>query len=313
MVANGELGVGGMNSESITVALSPNAIPFFPPAIAYVSNETMQTVSSDNLNFSEGGDATASVALAPIVLEAEPPKSDIRDVGSSISSKLIEVPVNLIDTQAMANCLGESSGLDVRNQLNWLNVSSDGDSENELSEGGLASPDACGVCRGLVDPCTVQASCRRLEVHTCLSDWLACNCLSALRFLGTPGIATPCNAAFPGSEEHSDSYKLTNQISICGLLQLLASPASCRSNMTRRERPRFQDVGGINLILVDLMKPIIPFFHLDVHKRLGVRPTGGILLHGPPGCGKTMLAYAIANESVLSFHKISATEVVSGV
>ncbi|PKU81403.1 Thioredoxin-like 4, chloroplastic [Dendrobium catenatum] len=145
MVANGELGVGGMNFDSVTVALSPNAIPFFPHAVASVSNEIMQTISTDNLNFSEGGAPTSSVALAPIVLEAEPPSSDVRDVGNPISSKLIEVQVNLIDTQAMANCLGESSGLDIRNHLNWLNVSSYGDSKNELSEGGLASPDLCGV------------------------------------------------------------------------------------------------------------------------------------------------------------------------
>jgi ribosome biogenesis ATPase len=39
----------------------------------------------------------------------------------------------------------------------------------------------------------------------------------------------------------------------------------------------------------------------------------GILLHGPPGCGKTRLAHAIANETGLPFHHISATEVVSGV
>ncbi|GMP40530.1 hypothetical protein CsSME_00010947 [Camellia sinensis var. sinensis] len=39
----------------------------------------------------------------------------------------------------------------------------------------------------------------------------------------------------------------------------------------------------------------------------------GILLHGPPGCGKTKLAHAIANETGVPFYKISATELVSGV
>ncbi|MCL7023257.1 hypothetical protein MKW94_015573 [Papaver nudicaule] len=46
---------------------------------------------------------------------------------------------------------------------------------------------------------------------------------------------------------------------------------------------------------------------------LGVKPLSGILLHGPPGCGKTKLAHAIANEAGIPFYKISATEVVSGV
>ncbi|RYR19734.1 hypothetical protein Ahy_B03g064611 [Arachis hypogaea] len=42
-------------------------------------------------------------------------------------------------------------------------------------------------------------------------------------------------------------------------------------------------------------------------------PTTGILLHGPPGCGKTTLAHAIANETRVPFYPISATELVSGV
>nr|GFC23593.1 cell division control protein 48 homolog C-like [Tanacetum cinerariifolium] len=48
-------------------------------------------------------------------------------------------------------------------------------------------------------------------------------------------------------------------------------------------------------------------------KSLGVRPMAGILLHGPPGCGKTKLAHAIANETGVPFYKISATELVSGI
>ncbi|KAH0451603.1 hypothetical protein IEQ34_018902 [Dendrobium chrysotoxum] len=91
-----------------------------------------------------------------------------------------------------------------------------------------------------------------------------------------------------------------------------------RSNMvsgeTGREGPRFQDLGGINMVLEDLMmEVIVPLCHPELPKRLGVRPMAGILLHGPPGCGKTKLAYAIANETGVPFYKISATEVVSGV
>lgn len=45
---------------------------------------------------------------------------------------------------------------------------------------------------------------------------------------------------------------------------------------------------------------------------LGVTPPRGVLLHGPPGCGKTALAHAIANETGVPFLRISAPEVVSG-
>lgn len=45
---------------------------------------------------------------------------------------------------------------------------------------------------------------------------------------------------------------------------------------------------------------------------LGVEPPRGVLLHGPPGCGKTALANAIANECGVPFFRLSAPEVVSG-
>ncbi|KAI0525057.1 hypothetical protein KFK09_004447 [Dendrobium nobile] len=90
--------------------------------------------------------------------------------------------------------------------------------------------------------------------------------------------------------------------------------SSMVSGETGREGPRFQDLGGLNMVLEDLlMEVIVPLCHPELPKRLGVRPTAGILLHGPPGCGKTKLACAIANETGVPFYKISATDVISGV
>ncbi|XP_065870750.1 cell division control protein 48 homolog C [Euphorbia lathyris] len=78
--------------------------------------------------------------------------------------------------------------------------------------------------------------------------------------------------------------------------------------------PRFRDLGGMRSVLEELeMEVFLPLYHPHVPRRLGVNPISGILLHGPPGCGKTKLAHAIANETGVPFYKISATEVVSGV
>jgi len=77
--------------------------------------------------------------------------------------------------------------------------------------------------------------------------------------------------------------------------------------------PMFKDLGGMNGILEELMMDIVSLINPELPKHLGVKPVTGILLHGPPGCGKTRLAHAIANETGLPFHRISATEVVSGV
>lgn len=51
---------------------------------------------------------------------------------------------------------------------------------------------------------------------------------------------------------------------------------------------------------------------IQIYAWLGVEPPRGVLLHGPPGCGKTALANAIANECSVPFLRISAPEIVSG-
>lgn len=80
------------------------------------------------------------------------------------------------------------------------------------------------------------------------------------------------------------------------------------------EGPKFKDLGGMDKVLEELkMEVLVPLCHPQLPRSLGVKPMAGILLHGPPGCGKTKLAHAIANETGLPFYKISATEVVSGV
>jgi ribosome biogenesis ATPase len=55
-----------------------------------------------------------------------------------------------------------------------------------------------------------------------------------------------------------------------------------------------------------------PLSHPEIYAHLGVEPPRGILLHGPPGCGKTSLANAIAGELGVAFLRVSAPEIVSG-
>ena len=54
-----------------------------------------------------------------------------------------------------------------------------------------------------------------------------------------------------------------------------------------------------------------PLKHPEAFLRLGLRPPRGILLYGPPGCSKTMIARAIATESGLNFLAVKGPEVFS--
>ncbi|NXS01772.1 NVL protein, partial [Oxylabes madagascariensis] len=76
---------------------------------------------------------------------------------------------------------------------------------------------------------------------------------------------------------------------------------------------RFEDVGGNDETLKEICKMLLHIRHPEVYTHLGVVPPRGFLLHGPPGCGKTLLAQAIAGELELPMLKVAATEIVSGV
>uniref|UniRef100_A0A8C8YAI9 Nuclear valosin-containing protein-like n=1 Tax=Panthera leo TaxID=9689 RepID=A0A8C8YAI9_PANLE len=76
---------------------------------------------------------------------------------------------------------------------------------------------------------------------------------------------------------------------------------------------KFEDVGGSDTTLKEVCKMLIHMRHPEVYRHLGATPPRGVLLHGPPGCGKTLLAHAIAGELDLPILKVAATEIVSGV
>jgi AAA family ATPase len=54
-----------------------------------------------------------------------------------------------------------------------------------------------------------------------------------------------------------------------------------------------------------------PLKHPEAFIRIGIQPSKGILLYGPPGCSKTMIAKAIATESSLNFIAIKGPELFS--
>ncbi|MBU4372934.1 MAG: CDC48 family AAA ATPase [Candidatus Methanoperedenaceae archaeon] len=74
----------------------------------------------------------------------------------------------------------------------------------------------------------------------------------------------------------------------------------------------YEDLGGIKPALTKIREIIeLPLRHPELFNRLGIDAPKGVLLHGPPGTGKTMLAKAVANESDAYFITINGPEIMS--
>ena len=77
-------------------------------------------------------------------------------------------------------------------------------------------------------------------------------------------------------------------------------------------RTTYEDVGGLHEEIQRVREMVeLPLRHPELFQRLGIEPPKGVLLHGPPGCGKTLLARAVANESEANFFSINGPEIMS--
>lgn len=93
---------------------------------------------------------------------------------------------------------------------------------------------------------------------------------------------------------------------------LHVKPSALREVLVQVPNVRWSDIGGQHDLKLKLRQAVEwPLRHPEAFSRLGISPPRGVLMFGPPGCSKTMIAKALATESKLNFISIKGPELFS--
>ena len=92
----------------------------------------------------------------------------------------------------------------------------------------------------------------------------------------------------------------------------MVQPSAMREVLIEIPKVKWEDVGGLKEVKEALKESVEwPIKNPESFKRIGISPPRGILLYGPPGCGKTYIAKALANEAGINFIAVKGPELLS--
>eukprot|EP00916_Digyalum_oweni_P010029 GHVL01016889.1.p1 GENE.GHVL01016889.1~~GHVL01016889.1.p1 ORF type:complete len:791 (+),score=179.11 GHVL01016889.1:39-2411(+) len=90
------------------------------------------------------------------------------------------------------------------------------------------------------------------------------------------------------------------------------NPSSLRETVVEVPNVKWDDIGGLEDVKRNLQEMILyPIDHPDKFEKFGMSPSRGVLFYGPPGCGKTLLAKAVASECSANFISIKGPELLT--
>jgi transitional endoplasmic reticulum ATPase len=92
----------------------------------------------------------------------------------------------------------------------------------------------------------------------------------------------------------------------------ITDPSTLRDNKVEVPNVRWEDIGGLEETKRELQEMVrYPIEHRHLFERFGMQASRGVLFYGPPGCGKTLMAKAIANECGANFISVKGPELLN--
>merc|ERR1712203_696364 len=91
-----------------------------------------------------------------------------------------------------------------------------------------------------------------------------------------------------------------------------STPSAIRETVVETPNVSWEDIGGLESVKRELRELVqYPVEHPEKFLKFGMQPSRGVLFYGPPGCGKTLLAKAIANECQANFISVKGPELLT--
>ncbi|CAL5227564.1 g10557 [Coccomyxa viridis] len=92
----------------------------------------------------------------------------------------------------------------------------------------------------------------------------------------------------------------------------ISNPSALRETVVEVPNVNWEDIGGLTNVKRELQEVVqYPVEHPEKFEKFGMSPSKGVLFYGPPGCGKTLLAKAIANECQANFISVKGPELLT--